>query len=386
MKKISIFGVTGSIGSSTVKIILLDKAKYNVQVLTANKNYKKLAKLSKLLRSKYAIIGDEKYFLLLKKELKNTNIICLTGKSNLEKFAKIKTDILISAIVGMAGLRPTYNAIGNTKLLAIANKESIVVAGNILLNKAKKLKTIVLPLDSEHHAIFQVYKKENKNNIKEIILTASGGPFWNKEKINFDKVTVKNALKHPTWRMGKKITIDSATMMNKLLEIIEASILFNLDLGKIKILIHPSSLIHGIVNFIDGTSHLIASEPDMKIPISHALHWPERLNSKVKNLDFKNIKNFKFYCPNKKIFPSLSLINILKKNDYNKSKIITINAANEVAVDYFLRKKISFNDIIKIIKKTIFLTKHININSINDVMNIDNKARNISDMIINRKI
>ena len=385
MKKISILGATGSIGKSTLKLISLHIKKFNVIALTANNNYKQLAIYAKLYKSKYAVISDNTQYINLKKELSGTNIICLAGRNSIIEVAKIKTDILVSAIVGIAGLKPTYYALGNTKTLAIANKESIVSAGSILLKKAILKKTKVIPIDSEHNAIFQILENEDKGNIKDIIITASGGPFWNKGLETFKDISINDALKHPSWKMGKKITIDSATMMNKVLETIEASILFKIDLDKVKILVHPSSTIHGIVNFIDGTSHLVANKPDMKIAISYALFWPCRVATNINNINFTENNILNFLIPNKKKFPALSLKKELAHSNFIKSKSIVLNAANEVAVKYFLDKRIGFLEIVKNIKKTIKLFSHVEIKSIEDVILVDKEARVLIDNIINKK-
>ena len=386
MKKISVFGATGSVGINTLNLLLLKKSLFKVVALTAYNDYKKLAKYAKLLNCSYAVIGNKKYYQSLKNELNGTKVNIIAGEEGLIEVAQLKTDIVVSAIVGIAGLKPTFETLGKTKVLAIANKESIISAGSFLLNAANKTKTNLLPLDSEHNAIFQVFKNEKREYIKDITLTASGGPFWKRHSTNFKKITIKEALTHPNWKMGKKISIDSATMVNKVLETLEASILFNINIEKINILIHPSSIVHGIINYIDGTSHMIASLPDMKLPINYALNWPKRSSSCVKNLDLQKIQHLSFYKPDYNKFPSLKLKNIICKSKYKKSNIIVLNASNEVAVEYFLKNKIPFIDIVKNINKTIKLFKHINIKSINDVINVDKQARDLIANIIEKRI
>ena len=353
MKKISVLGATGSVGTNTLKIIAVNKNKYDLIALTSYKNYKKLARLALMFNCKYAVIGDKKYFGKLKEELFGSNIKCLAGYEAICEVSSLNVDILISAITGIAGLKPTFASIGNAKILAIANKESVISAGNLLFKKAKLKKTKIIPLDSEHNAIYQILQNENKNNVKNIILTASGGPFLSMDKKNFKNITVAEALQHPNWKMGKKITIDSATLVNKVIEVIEASILFDLSLKQIDIFIHPASLIHGIVNFVDGSSHLVASSPDMKVPISYALSWPGRSINKVKFINFIKNNDLKFITPDYKKFPALSLKKIVSNSPFTKSTIIVLNAANEIAVDNFLKKNIKFDDIVKTIKKTI---------------------------------
>ena len=386
MKKISILGATGSVGTNTLEIISRNKTKYKVIALTSFKNFKKLAKLALDFNCSYAVIGDKYYYKALKKELSGTRVTCLAGSEGITEIAKIKVDIMISAIVGIAGLMPTFYSIGNSKLLAIANKESIISAGSILLNKAKRMDTKIIPLDSEHNAIFQLLNKEQNKSIRNIILTASGGPFLNMKIKDFKNICVNQALSHPNWKMGKKITIDSATLVNKVLETVEASILFGIDLDLVDIIIHPSSLVHGIVNFIDGSSHFIASKPDMQIPINYALTWPQRSPNKVKFINFKKNNEFSFFTPNARKFPALTLKNIIRNSKFKKSSIIVLNASNEIAVESFLKNNIEFNDIVKVIKKTIKTFEHINVKSLRDVLLVDSEARKRASNIISKKI
>ena len=385
MKKISILGATGSVGINTLKIIAWNKSKYNVIALTSYKNYKKLARLALMFNCKYAVIGEKKYFSNLKEELFGSNIKCLAGYKSICEVSSLNVDILISAIIGIAGLKPTFAGIGNAKILAIANKESVISAGNLLFKKARLKKTKIIPLDSEHNAIYQILQNENKKSIKNIILTASGGPFLRMNKKNFKNITVADALKHPNWKMGKKITIDSATLVNKVIEVIEASILFNLSLKQIDIFIHPASLIHGIVNFIDGSSHLVASSPDMKVPISFALSWPDRsIINQVKFVNFIKNNDFNFIRPDYEKFPALSLKKIVSNSTFTKSTIIVLNAANEIAVDNFLKKNIKFNDIVKTIKKTIYKFKHNEVKTLKDILSVDFEARLLTNKIIKK--
>ncbi|PPR27548.1 MAG: 1-deoxy-D-xylulose 5-phosphate reductoisomerase [Alphaproteobacteria bacterium MarineAlpha9_Bin4] len=383
MKKVSIFGATGSIGNNATKIIYNNISKYKVIVLSANKNYKRLALNARLLKSKYAVIKDKKYYNLLKNELSGSKIKCLSGEDELIGLAGIKTDYTIASIVGIAGLKPAYNSIGNTKNLALANKEALICAGKIFISKARKLKTNILPLDSEHNALFQIIENNRKVYIKNIILTASGGPFWNK-KLDLNKVTVKQALMHPNWKMGKKISVDSATMMNKVLEKIEAAILFSLDLDKIDIVVHPKSIVHGVVNFIDGNSLMLMSKPDMKIPINCALNWPKRLNVNIDCINLKKIKKLEFFDVTKKDFSSLEFFKYLYDKKINYCRLIALNASNEIAVESFLNKKIGFLDITKVIKNTV-LTFGKNIPSnIQDVFEIHQEASRIASNFVNK--
>ena len=383
MKKISIFGATGSVGSNACEIILRNQSRYKVIVLSANKNYKKLAMYSKKLKPKYAIIRDQKFYKSLKKELSGSCIKCLCGEDELINLAKLKTDLTVAAIVGIAGLRPAFNSLGNTKNLALANKEALVCSGKIFMKKAKKLNTNILPLDSEHNALFQIMEKNKASFIKNIVLTASGGPFWNKE-IDLNKVKVEDALKHPNWKMGKKISIDSATMINKVLEKVEAAILFNLNFNEIDIVIHPNSIVHCIVNFLDGNSLMLASKPDMKIPISYAFNWPKRISSNLASIDLRKIKKLNFFDINTKTFPALSFFNYLYNNEINYCKLIALNASNEVAVDYFLKKKIRFLDITKTIKNTLINYNAKNPSNINDIFDIHDDASKMANYYVNK--
>ncbi len=382
MKKVSIFGATGSVGSNSCKIIAKNLSRYKVVVLSANKNYKKLAYYSRILKAKYAVIKDKNHYKSLSNELSGTNVKCLSGEEELINLASLKTDLTIASIVGIAGLKSAYNSIGFTKNLALANKEALVCSGKIFMNKARKMKTKIIPLDSEHNALYQLLENNDRQAIKNIILTASGGPFWN-QNVDLAKVTVREAVKHPNWRMGKKISIDSATMINKVLEKIEASILFNLELNKIDIILHPSSIVHGIVNFIDGNSIMLFSKPDMKIPINVALNWPKRLKTNEKCIDLKKISQLKFYDIKASIFPSLNLFNYLNNNKEKYSRFIALNSSNELAVDGFLKKKISYIDIINVIKNTLEKFSGKNPRNINDVFEIHKEASKIALSFIN---
>ena len=271
MKTISIFGSTGSIGKNTVEVILNDVNAFEIIALVAKSDLKTLVAQTKLLKPKYVVIEDESKFFDLKEALKDQkNIQILAGKEAIIEVAKIKCDVFVSAIMGFAGLLPTFEAIKSGSNIALANKESVVCAGNFLNEEAKKSGSKIFPVDSEHNAIFQIFEKDNLDKIESITLTASGGPFFNSD-INFRDITVEQALKHPNWNMGSKISIDSATMMNKGLEMIEAYYLFPVKKEQIDILVHPQSILHGMVNYSDGSSLAMLSLPDMKVPISYAL-------------------------------------------------------------------------------------------------------------------
>ena len=289
-KNISILGSTGSIGKNTLSIPSVRDNLF-IHALIAGKNINLLTEQSLAFRPKYAVIFEEKKYKELKSNLFGSGIKIKSGKESVLDVISQPTDIVLSAISGSAGIEPTLSAINNTEKLAIANKESIVTCGNLLFDKKINHKTSIVPVDSEHNAIYNLLKNVEKKNLKEIILTASGGPFLSTPIEQLSKVTVEDALKHPTWNMGKKITIDSATLINKGLELIEASYLFQINHKKIRVLVHPESIIHGMVSMKDGTTNALLSIPDMKIPISNAIFGT------VDNaLEFKNIN----FCPTDK--------------------------------------------------------------------------------------
>ena len=346
-KKIVILGSTGSIGKSLINIIKKDKKNFDVILLTANKNYKELYKQSKLLKVKNLIITDSKGFNFLKNKNKKINIY--NDYNNLDKILKNKVDYTMSSITGLDGLDPTLNIIKKTKTLAIANKESIICAWNLIKKRLVKYNTDFIPIDSEHFSIWSLIKNQKKENIDRIYITASGGPFINLPNRKFDKIKLSDALKHPNWKMGKKITIDSATMMNKVFEVIEAKNIFNITYKKITILTHPKSYIHAIVKFKNGLTKILAHDPDMKIPIYNSLYKDEQNNidSKPLNLDILNQLNLTKV--NLKKFPLVKILdNLPKYSSMYETALITIN---DYLVFKFLAKEIDFNKLIKSINK-----------------------------------
>ena len=349
-KKIIILGSTGSIGKSLINIIKKDKKNFDIILLTANKNYKELYKQSKLLNVKNLIITDIKGFNFLKNKTKNKKIRVFNNYNNLEKIIKKKVDYTMSSIIGLDGLEPTLKIIKKTKTIAIANKESIICAWDLIKNRLIKYKTKFIPIDSEHFSIWSLIKdQKKKDNIDRIYITASGGPFINLPNKKFKKIKISDALKHPNWRMGKKITIDSATMMNKVFEVIEAKNIFNINYKKISILTHPKSYIHAIVKFRNGLTKILAHDPDMKIPIYNSLYDIEEKNliSKPLNLEILNHLNLKKV--NLKKFPVVKLLeNLPRYSSLYETVLITIN---DYLVLKFLAKEIRFNNLIKLINK-----------------------------------
>ena len=382
-KTISILGSTGSIGSNTVDILSENKKNFSVCSLASKNNINLLSKQAHLLKPKIVAIQNKNKYKDLKNNLFGKKIKILAGDEGVIECTDNKVEIVVASIVGIAGLKPTLHSIKNCSKLCLANKECLVSAGNFFMNKISKYKCKLLPLDSEHNAIFQLFDFNKSNNVDSITLTASGGPFRNYNLQKLKKVTLNQALKHPNWKMGQKITIDSATLMNKAFEIIEAYYLFNLKLSQINVVIHPESIIHSMVNFADGSSSALLSNPDMRIPIFYALNWPSRKYFNVKKIDLIKIKNLSFEKPNNYLMDSIKLAYyVLKKGS---SYPLIFNTANEVAVNYFLEKKIKFLDILKIIKKILSKSKNYKINKIDDVYTIDEKIRLLTTEYIDSK-
>ena len=350
-KKIAILGSTGSIGKILLNIIKKNKKIFNITLLTANKDYKKLYAQAKKYDVKNLIITNEVSYKILKKKCKNTNINVFNNFNSFDKIFKKKIDYTMNSIVGFAGLKPTLEIIKFTKQIAIANKESIICGWNLIKKKSILNKTNIIPIDSEHFSIWTSLNKFNINDsinlnksIENIIITASGGPFKNTSIDNFKNIKVSQAIKHPTWKMGKKISIDSATLVNKLFEVIEAQRLFNIDISKISIRIHPHSYIHSIIKFRDGLIKICAHEPDMSIPILNSLDQNFHYQSKVKT-NFKILNSLNFTEVDKNKFP---IINLLKKYPNHCSLFDTaLVSINDELVNLFLNKKISFEDIFK---------------------------------------
>ena len=381
-KTISILGSTGSIGSNTIDVINSNKNKFSVLSLTSKNNVNLLSKQSFLLNPKFVAIQNKEKYKDLKNNLFGKKIKILAGDEGIIECTNNKVDIVVAAIVGIAGLKPTLSSIKNCSKLCLANKECLVSAGSFFMEKIAKSKCKLLPLDSEHNAIFQLCDFNKSNNVESNTLTASGGPFRNYNLQKLKKATLKKALKHPNWRMGNKITIDSATLMNKAFEIIEAYYLFNLKLNQIDIIIHPESIIHSMVNFADGSTTALLSNHDMRIPIFYALNWPSREYYNVKKVDFLKIKKLTFEKTNINLLDSIKLSYYVLKN--GGSYPLIFNAANEIAVSFFLENKIKFMDIIKIVKKILSMSKNYKINNINDIYIVDERIRILTKEYINK--
>ena len=393
---ITILGSTGTIGVNTLSVISKIKNSYPIFALTANKNIRLLFSQIKKYKPVYAVISNEVDAISLRKLCKTNNIKIkiLFGRSGLLYVTEhIKVKNVLSAIVGAAALEPTINAIKNSKNILLANKESLIMSGSLMVKLASESGSLIIPVDSEHNAILQImtthgleYKNNKsliKNNINHVTLTASGGPFLNFTKKQLSKVTPNQAIKHPKWKMGKKISIDSATMMNKGLEIIEASILFNLDPKQIKVLIHPESIVHAMVAFTDGSVISHMSKHDMRVAISYAISWPNRQKTDIQELKNIEFKSLSFHKVKKNQFKCLDLCIKALKLGHNAPTVL--NAANEVAVAKFLENKINFLDIPVIIDYALKNMQLIKNNSLKSILACDQQTREqVSDYIKNK--
>ena len=348
-KKVVILGSTSSIGKSLLDIIKKDKKKFKIELLTANTNYKDLVDQTKKFNVKNIIITDPDSFKKTKIIFRNKKIKIFQNFDELKKILPKKVDYVMSAISGIGGLLPTHKIINHTKLIAIANKEAIICGWPIIKKELKKHKTDFIPVDSEHFSIFSLLDDKNKDYIEKIYITASGGPFRNLPKKKFKKIKLKDALKHPNWRMGKKITIDSATLMNKVFEVIEAKNIFDSSYDKISILIHPKSYIHAIIKFKNGLSKFLIHEPDMKIPIYNSIYFRENKSLTTRSLDFKIVNNLELKEVEETKFPLVKLLNKLpNQSSLFETILVTIN---DYLVYKFLEKKINFQELNKLIYK-----------------------------------
>ncbi|HCA42338.1 MAG TPA: 1-deoxy-D-xylulose-5-phosphate reductoisomerase [Bacteroidetes bacterium] len=376
MKKISIFGSTGSIGVNTLNVIdNLNNNGFNAEIvyLSSNSNFDILTGQINKYKPKGVIINNKESYEKLK-SLNFSNTEILFGEDGLlEVASRDDYDILVSALVGFAGLLPTIEAIKKGKRIALANKETLVTGGKIIMDLIKKSGAELLPIDSEHSAILQCIVGENSKEISKLIITASGGPFRKLEKNKFKDVTVDDALNHPNWKMGKKITIDSATLMNKGLEVIEAKWLFDINPENIEVLIHPQSIIHSMVEFTDGSVKSQMGVPDMKIPIQYAITYPERIHSDFERMDYKNLKDLTFEEPDFDKFECLKLAfdSLVSGGTYP----VVLNAANEIAVELFLNSKVKFIEIPGIIKNSLDNHKNLTNFEVSDILTIDKITR-----------
>ena len=363
MKKIAILGSTGSIGSTLINIIKKDKKNFKIELLTANKNYKKLIKYVNFFNVKNIIITDKKSFLISKNILKNTNINIYNNFDSLRMiFKDKKIDYTISAISGFEGLKPTLEMIKFTKIIAIANKESIICGWSLIKKNLKRCDTKFIPIDSEHFSIWSLTKDIKSNNLEKVYLTASGGPFRKYPLNKFKLITPKKALKHPNWSMGKKISIDSATMMNKVFEIIEAKKIFNLKYNQLEVLIHPKSYLHAIVKFTNGLTKLLIHDTNMTIPIFNSIYSKSENTIQSKPLDIDILNNLNLERVDKKRFPVVKIINKLSEQESLFETLIV--SANDKLVHRFLKNEIKFLDISNLLMKIINLKEFKNLKNI----------------------
>jgi 1-deoxy-D-xylulose-5-phosphate reductoisomerase len=375
MKRIAIFGSTGSIGKSTLAVIKNDLSKFKIITLVAKNDYKALISQALEFNPQFVVIENEQYFGLIKTALEGTKIKVMAGSSSIIEVAKIKYDLVVSSIVGFAGMMPTLTAIRAGSNIALANKESLVCGGNFLIEEAKKNSVNILPIDSEHNAIFQIFEHKNIDLISDITLTASGGPFFNSTK-NFNQITKAEALNHPKWQMGAKISIDSATMMNKGLEMIEAFYLFPIKKSQINIIIHHQSIIHGLVNYQDGSTLAMMSLPDMQTPISFAINYPHRLKISHKKLDLVDLQKLEFFAVDENKFLAIKICKQALETEGNAPTIL--NASNEIAVEKFLNDEITFDKIPLIVNETLNKIPFKKLDSIDDILITDFQAREIA--------
>ena len=346
-KKIAILGSTSSIGKSLLNIIKKDKKNFKIELLTANTNYKDLIYQAKKFNVKNIIITDQNSFKKTKIICKNKKINIFQNFESLKRILPKKIDYVMSAISGIGGLLPTYKIINRTKLIAIANKEAIVCGWPLIKSELKKNKTTFIPVDSEHFSIFSLLENKEISGVEKIYITASGGPFLNLPKNRFNKIKLNDALKHPNWRMGKKITIDSATLMNKVFEVIEAKNIFNIDYNKISILTHPKSYVHTMIKFKNGLSKILIHEPDMKIPIYNSVYYKKNKSLNTNSLNLKNLNNLDLQEVKKNKFPLVRLLNKLPKySSLFETVLITVN---DYLVNKFLDKQIDFQKLTKLI-------------------------------------
>lgn len=380
-KRIAIFGSTGSVGTQTLQVIEAHPQLFEVEILTAQTNDELLVQQALQFQPNAVVIGDQNRYTRVKQALSGTDIKVFAGEKALEEVAAFDTyDLMLAAIVGFAGLRPVLQAIENGKPVALANKETLVVAGDIVMRRALENRVPIIPVDSEHSAIFQCLVGETRNRIEKVILTASGGPFLGKKPNYLVNVKRDHALQHPNWNMGAKISVDSATLMNKGLEMIEAKWLFNLEPSQIQAVVHPQSIIHSMVQFEDGSIKAQMGLPDMKLPIQYALGFPQRIPNNYPRFDFKKIGTLTFEEPDVKTFRSLALaVDALHKGG---NLPCILNAANEIAVWAFLRNRIGFLDMTDVIEKTTDKLPFIHQPTLEEYVESDGEARSYAASLI----
>ena len=376
-RKISILGATGSVGTSTLDLVERRPDRFEVIALTAAKNVGPLADASVRAGAKLAVIGDPALLPELESRLQGTGCRAATGREALAEAAAGEADLVMAAIVGCAGLEPVMSAIEAGRTIALANKEALVTAGQLMISAAGRSGATILPVDSEHNAIFQCLADNRSCDVAKLILTASGGPFRNWSPEQMAAVAPEQAVAHPNWSMGAKISVDSATMMNKGLELIEANHLFGVPSDRLDVLVHPQSVVHSMVEYVDGSVLAQLGSPDMRIPIAHALAWPERMETPALKLDLAQIGSLSFEAPDLVRFPALRVAR--EAMEAGGAAAIVLNAANEEAVASFLVRRIGFLDIIRTVEEALARTDAAAPHSIAEVIDIDRRARALAE-------
>jgi 1-deoxy-D-xylulose-5-phosphate reductoisomerase len=370
---VTILGSTGSVGCNTVDLIARNRESYRVVALTANSAAAELADQALMLDAELAVVADERRYDELKSALSGSGIEAAAGTDALIEAARRPAEVVMAAIVGAAGLSSTLAAIEQGRVIGLANKETLVCAGRLMIDAARKHGARLIPVDSEHNAIFQVLEERHRPAVSHITLTASGGPFRELPLSQMTNITPAEAVAHPNWDMGAKISVDSATMMNKGLELIEAFHLFGIPEEKIKILVHPQSVIHSLVAYRDGSVLAQLGQPDMRTPISYALAWPRRMTTPVASLDLARIASLTFESPDNERFPAMKLARESLQN--GGSAPIVLNAANEIAVEAFLARQIGFLEIVRLVERTLERFPHCGIHDLDTVLELDVSAR-----------
>jgi 1-deoxy-D-xylulose-5-phosphate reductoisomerase len=376
VRTVSILGSTGSVGTQTIELLVADPDRFQVRALVAGSNAKLLAEQAIALSAEIAVVANPESYPALREALAGTGIDCAAGAEAVVEAASLQADWTMAAITGAAGLAPTLAAVRRGAYIGLANKEALVCAGDVMLRAVKQAGATLLPVDSEHNAIFQSLADGNRDSLEKIVLTASGGPFRTATFEEMEAATPEAALRHPVWSMGAKISIDSATMMNKGLELIEAARLFDLHETQIEVLVHPQSVIHGMVHYRDGSVLAQLGSPDMRIPIAHTLAWPRRMETTSRRLDLAAVGRLDFAAPDLIRFPALRLAREVLQNGGGTATIL--NAANEVAVEAFLKKRIGFLEISRIVERVLSRLGAPKADTLDEVIDLDATARRIA--------
>jgi len=379
-RSITILGSTGSIGTNTVDLVMGSPERFRVEAISANRNVDLLAEQARILKPKIAVVADDACYGDLKQALSGTGVEAAAGREAVIEAAMRPSDWVMASIVGTAGLEPTFQAMRRGAIIALANKECLVSAGDVMIGEIKRHGATLIPVDSEHSAIFQVFDFDDPAKVSRIILTASGGPFRGKSLDEMASMTPEQAIAHPNWDMGAKISIDSATMMNKGLELIEAFHLFPISEDRVEILVHPQSVVHSLVEYVDGSVLAQLGTPDMRTPIAYALGWPRRISTAAPKLHLEQISELTFESPDEIRFPALRLAREALKKGGNAPTVL--NAANEIAVDGFLSGRIGFLEIAAIVEKTLEKAPHCELGTLTDVLDADAGAREIAESYI----